>query len=78
METIYCLLRGGRGKDSLVGDRIQLHGSTDDYELSDFTQGSVSGVAISLQDSNDLIGAVVGLSTSELNLNNSAAFQFVG
>lgn len=59
-------------------DIIQLHGEAADYSLQDFTEGSVSGVAIAQQSTGDLIGSVVDVSTAELSLNNPSIFDFVG
>lgn len=61
----------------LDGDVIQLQGDAADYVLQNFTVGSLSGVAIALQETGDLIGAVINLSTAELSLANVSAFRFV-
>lgn len=58
-------------------DVIQLHGQAINYELKDFSLGSISGVDIFLTGTNELIGSVLGISTATLNL-NSSAFDFVG
>lgn len=53
-------------------DVIQLHGKAVDYDLKNFSLGSISGVDIFLDGSNELIGSVLNVSTTTLNLYNSA------
>lgn len=58
-------------------DLIQLHGTAADYELQNFDLGTVSGVSIFLQGTDEMIGAVLNLTADALTL-DSSAFQFVG